>query len=561
MAVSLDGALQERLSAALPNDLSFTIHHLISDSIACPPVFSSPPDHAPEETFCESQFLSVSIDVNGSKVQAFALEVLIYTTETLTTVFVSKADSTGCLHHLKLSIGTPSPLKTTVSIFLGLLVERKRRPGVRLVLSLFARAQDQYLFPGSIENSEKHVLDDRGLIKWWCQILDKVLQAYPVEKASLNSGSDQPFECNGAVSRGFLRVPGCEPYETRAFFPDYAKKQPSSTSRWLTSDPLRALGKPSGIPERCLIPRFPDDPKARFVVDLDDELPENSSVVKESPSKSQLPGKWRSVKSLEQFWDMMAFRQECAAGRLVGFLWGVFTPVDLIDRPFDTAHSFEDDELPEVDGEEEPLLPTPLNSQVLEGPLILHQPPLRTFSPQPDLLLTPLPSSQPREPDSQQDHLQSPLAEILPTEPVDSVVNDVRLHIPEASSGSATGTSSSVVLPEPAYTRIVSLLQQLDYADLTLATDSTLRWLTAAAAEMGLVTWGVTVTGRKESPPSIPVAATNDPSPIIPVMLSSGLVRKKKRSGTATEGDVEGGRGPEGARVLSTGLIRKKLKI
>ncbi|MCJ1393003.1 hypothetical protein MMC18_005875 [Xylographa bjoerkii] len=556
MAVSFDGALEERLSASLPKDLSFTTHHLCSEPIACPPIFSPAPDHAPEETFCESQFLSVSIDVNGAKVQAFALEVLIYTTEVLTTVFVSKADSTGCLHLLKLPTGTPSPLKATVSTFLQLLVERKRRPGVRLLLSLFARAQDQYLFPGSIENSEKHVLDDRGLIKWWCQILDNVLQAYPIENPSASSSSDQGLGRDGAASRGFLRVPGCDSYEIRAFFPDYAKRQPSSTSRWLASDPLRALGKPPGVPERCLIPRFPDDPKARFVIDLDDELPENSLVITESPSKSQPPGKWRSVKSLEQFWDMMAFRQECAAGRLVGFLWGVFTPMGLIDRPFDTG--IEDDDLPKVDRMGEPSLPTPLNSQVHEEPLIPPPSPLRSSSPQPDLLLSPLPSSHPQEPDLRPGNPRSPLAEVLPIQPTISVSKDTGVI---ASEGSTTTATLSRVVPEPAYARIVSLLQQLDYADLSLATESSLKWLTAAAAEMDSDKWGVTVIGKKESPSPIPAVTTNEATPIIPVMLNSGLLRKKKRSGTSTECDAEGGKATQGATVLSAGLVRKKLKI
>ncbi|MCJ1382004.1 hypothetical protein MMC17_005116 [Xylographa soralifera] len=557
MAVSFDGALQERLSAVLPKDLSITIHHLCSEPIVCPPIFPPAPDSRPEETFCESQFLSVSIDVNGSTVQAFALEVLIYTTEALTTVFVSKADSTGCLHLLKIPTGTTSPLKATISIFLKLLVERKRRPGVRLVLSLFARAQDQYLFPGSIENNKKHVLDDRGLIKWWCQILDGVLQAYPVEETSVNSDRDQSFERNRAASRGFLRVPGCDAYETRAFFPAYAKRQPSSTSRWLASDPLRALGKPPGIPERCLIPRFPDDPKARFVVDLDDELPENSLLAIESPSKSQLPGKWRSVKSLEQFWDMMAFRQECAAGRLVGFLWGVITPIGLMNRPFDT--SIEDDQLSEVNNVEEPFLPTPLNSQVLQEPLILPHSPLRSSSPQPGILLSPLPSSQPQESDLQLDNPRSPTAEALPIRSADTVVNNVRTYATQESSNSVIATSSPF-LPEPTYTRIVSLLQQLDYANLTLATESTLRWLTTATAAMGSENWGITVIGRRESQSSVPALARNEATSITPMMLSSGLLRKKKRSDTVTDGDVEDGKGTYGVTVLSAGLVRKKLK-
>ena len=68
------------------------------------------------------------------------------------------------------------------------------------------------------------------------------------------------------------------------------------------------------VPVRCLIPRLPDDPKTRFVIDLDNE-------VIDSDSQEVVSNQWKSVKALDQFWDMMAFRQECSAGRLVGFLW------------------------------------------------------------------------------------------------------------------------------------------------------------------------------------------------------------------------------------------------
>lgn len=65
--------------------------------------------------------------------------------------------------------------------------------------------------------------------------------------------------------------------------------------------------------------------------ELDEELteppPPPDASVRESPSKGKRPGRWRSVSTLEQFWELMAFRQECSSGRLVGFLWGVFTPL------------------------------------------------------------------------------------------------------------------------------------------------------------------------------------------------------------------------------------------
>ncbi|KAL8664893.1 MAG: hypothetical protein Q9168_007821, partial [Polycauliona sp. 1 TL-2023] len=156
---------QSKLAASLPIHQRFVIHHLSTPPSPSPALYSAPPGHVPEYTTCESHFLSLTIRHNGRQIQLFAIEVLIYTTQDLITLFVSKADSTGYLHLLKLPKGTASPLRTISSTFIAHLVENRQRKDRQLVVSLFARSQDQYLFPGSIENPGKHLLDDRGLIK------------------------------------------------------------------------------------------------------------------------------------------------------------------------------------------------------------------------------------------------------------------------------------------------------------------------------------------------------------------------------------------------------------
>lgn len=541
MGKSFGSVLQERVSSALPKDFHFWIHHFSSYPTPCSAIFSAAPGYASEETLCESHFLIVSVEINGSQVQAFALEVLIYTTETLTTLFVSKADSTGYLHHVKTHSGAPSPLRTVAAIFFALLIERKRRDGTRLVFSLFARAQDQYLFPGSVENSQKHVLDDRGLIRWWCRILDLVLQAYPAITPQISGEQAQTLENNKFRSHGYLRVPGCDTYETKAFLPDHVRRDTSSFTRWSPSDPLRAIGKPAGVPERCLIPRFPDDPKARFVIDLDDELPGTSSSVQESPSKGQAPGKWRSVKSLEQFWEMMAFRQECAAGRLVGFMWGVLTPMDLVNRPFDAVS--ENNEITVSDGVIRPSLPIPLKSQIQNLSFLPPQSPLRESSPPLQLPPSPFASSRVQPPESQSgDPSRSTLV-------ADRPQSDVR--------GTQDLGTSDFAFPEYAYTRVVSRLQELDYASLALATESTRKWLDTATAATGLEDWAFEVVGSREIILSADQVTVNGSTPTV---LGGGLLRKKKRSGSALAGDVEEIKHDIGFSVLGAGLVRKKPK-
>lgn len=548
MATSFDETLVQHLTNELPLGLRFKIHHISSPATLCDAIFHPAPEKLPEETFCEPHFLSVSVDVKGTIVQAFALEVLIYTTAKLTTIFVSKADSTGYLHLLNLPRGTASPIKTVISTFLRLLVDNKQRNGVRLVLSLFARAQDQYLFPGSIENSTKHVLDDRGLIRWWCQILESVLLAYSAPEISPKD-LDKPRPDEETLSaRGYLRVPGCDVYETKAFFPFSAKCSPSKVARWLPSDPLRALGKAPNVPERCLIPRFPDDPKARFVIDLDDELPDWGSQVEQSPSKPRQPGKWRSVRTLEEFWEMMAFRQECAAGRLVGFMWGVFTPTMLVGRPYSVFEDFVEEHDEAID--DTPLL-TPLPSQIHEEPLVLPQSPIRTSSPLRNLSFSPLPSSQP-----QRAEFQTPTPTSLVPEPSEVIAGPSIKHYTTLNTADRP---LSISIPLPNYTRIVSLLEQLDYASISVAMSSTREWIAAISREAGAEQWGVDITGTQEISPPAPVI--NGTKEVATSILGPSLVRRKKRNGEEPVASLNGATAADEVKILGAGLVRKKPKL
>ncbi|KAJ5512694.1 hypothetical protein N7463_002246 [Penicillium fimorum] len=320
--------LGDLLAKVLPTGVELTVRHVSSTPIPCEALFAAPPGQVSEPTFCENHFLSVSIDSNDDgETIIFGMEVMVYNTAHLTTIFVSKADSTGFLHLLKLPRKV-SILRLVSNTFLSFLARTRQRPGVRLVVSLFARAQNQYLFPGSIENPEKHVLDDRGLIKWWCRVLDPILREHEAESALQKTKAlDQTVEAAKASATAYLIVPSCDRFETRNFFPPTAKADAKDRPRWLNSYPLEQLCHDPSAPPRCLVPRFPDDPKTRFLIDLDGELPEE----KEGQPAAANAGRWHSVRSLDQFWEMMSFRQECSAGRLVGFLWLVINPPGLMN--------------------------------------------------------------------------------------------------------------------------------------------------------------------------------------------------------------------------------------
>lgn len=545
MATKERSLLEERLAAVLPENCCFMIHHLSTPPTLSHPLYAAPPGQLAEETYCESHFLSVSIDSDGQPLQVFGIEVLVYSTEYLTTLFVSKADSTGYLYLLNLQPGTPSPLKTISSTFLKHLIIERQRLNKRLVLSLFARAQNQYLFPGSIENSHKHVLDDRGLIRWWCKVVDPMLSSFEGsdgnETAANEVGENTPKQPK-IKSRGYLRVPGCDLYETRGFLPKNRSGQAIGQHPWHTSDPLTELGRPSSLPERCLIPRFPDDPKARFVEQLDDELPDEDSQQSQSQSHLQRPGRWRSVRSLEQFWDLMSFRQECSSGRLVGFLWATFQPASLL-QPDATVEA-----KGPLQNAPETALPTPDVSQHQLSLDLPPQSPIRS-SPPPELPSTP--SKQRPEP-SPSTPLPTPLKlkeAALRSQPEETPY----YYWPKSSRG-------EIVLRQKDYQRAWKVLQRLDYADKSIALDSSRKWIKDVVDRGGVTTWGRLVNG------TVPVlteraVATADAAPAV---LGAGLIRKKKRPIEDLNGDSIAAcaetKDP-GINTLSTSLLRKKVKM
>ncbi len=566
--------LSERLAQALPKDIHFIVHHVSTPPTPCPAIYSAPPGKKPEKTFCETQFLSVSVPSDGAQIQVFGLEILIYTTKYLTTLFVSKADSTGYLYLLNLPEGTPSPLKTISSTFLRYLIEQRQRPDTRLVLSLFARAQNQYLFPGSVENNRKHVLDDRRLIKWWCQVLDTVLEpSTPLPSLTeASNGTNFRIDNNSVPAHGFLRVPGCDNHETAAFFPKHVQVTPGSLQyRWSAADPLRDLGRDPNLPERCLIPRFPDDPKSRFLIDLDNELPDPENELQGQLSKAENDGRWRSVRSLEQFWDLMSFRQECSAGRLVGFLWGVFIPLGLDE----TLEAFSDSSSCRSSlgkTSVQPTLPTPVQSQAIDSQSLRSETPLRS-SPLRDTQ-APLSPSTPIRPatDETQLSIKSPFTTQSPEKQIMSnhasptkvlLVGDIPektkyYYWPIAGRG-------EIVIREKSYQRMNKLLLKLDYANEEIAKKSSEKWLKEVAAVAKRDKWGQLAVGQKEV-----TQAISDAAQPAATTLNMGLVKKKKKrphsegelvvTDQSSNGTDDKLPGTDGANVLDPGHVRKKAK-
>lgn len=355
--------LSQRLEVVWPFGKLFQFNHISTAPERCGPLRAAPHGLDPEVTCQEKHLLVASLpNFRYGVTPLYALEVIVYTTDTITIIFVAKADSTGLMFGwMRWADYATSPMTLIAATFIRLLADAFQRPDRRLVVSLFARSAGAYLFPGSEDNEGKHILSDTGLIKWWARVMDIVMDPDQPEHADNIKAQQRLRAADPATSQVFLRVPGCSVAETKKYVPKKLKKTSPFRSVALAADPFKlitpyAVG--SDIPARCMIPHFHDDPKTRFADELDgyDKLDAN--------------GNWSSVKSLDGFWDLMQYRQECAAGKLVGFVWGVFTPRGLQET--DLSHgpsSASSTQAPAQD------LPTRDTASAKVGPTSLSKPP------------------------------------------------------------------------------------------------------------------------------------------------------------------------------------------
>lgn len=519
--MAMKESLLETLADALPLDLKLLFYHISTPPIPTSALFSAPPGQSEEKTFCENHFLAVSLpakQASEEELLVFAIEVLVFTTRSLTTIFVSKADSTGYLHLLNIRPSSPSIVRAISTKFLSYLVKNGLY-APRLVLSLFARSQSQYLFPGSYLNPGKHVLDDRQLIRWWSRTVNPILAEY--EPSMLNHCPNDGLSIS---SEAYMIIPGCDRFETRAFFPPSAKSE--RISRWSNSYPRDFIVPDGSAPPRCLIPRFPDDPKARFLEGLDSEIsgPEGFSI-----------GEWRSVKSLDQFWEMMAYRQECSAGRLVGFIWVVFTAPQQGQQPnMSSMHVLPDEGKL---GQAVEQLPTPDQFQMNRLDLVLHTGPLDKDTVGPNRAASPSRTSallkSINEPDelgfgeqrstSQQhgDGDQATYSKCDNQKPGGHFYDEdmtVPVRWPSASRG-------QLLLPGSTYQLLISHLLESDFATEELTAKSTLSWITRASELTGISNWGQTVTGRKTV---VPLVQSNGVQSKTTVNVLTGIRKKRK---------------------------------
>ena len=469
--------LSQRLSEVLPlpRDVRLRVYHISTSPTPTKALFTPAPGKQEEKTHCERHFLAVSIPSEAQWLLGFATEVLIFTTATLTTMFVSKADSSGYLY----TGDVPDKRdisKTITSTFLQHLLEA-RPTSLKVVLSLFAKSQNQYLFPGSSEYPGKRLLPDRKLLRWWCGVLDPVLRSASTD------------------ATGHVMAAGADIQGWRDVLPLSTLSDPVGQQRWSWSYPASLIAPEISTPSPNLIPRLPDDPKARYLEDLDKELTAN--------------GHWRSIHSLDQFWETMAYRRECNAGRAVGFVWLVFPPGARPARELRMGRQ-ESTELrngaasASVNGDY-PQIPNG-HTAIVEAN---------------DAHLLPEKSGEVKAPDSSSlDFLLVPTTE-------------------SAAPGPLKASVGELLLEEDAYDELMDTLLSLDFANRKVALESSATWI-FEAARFGFGEkrdWGALVVGgghRHPAEAEVYVAQQSEGTkrkaePEVNT-LSSGLVRKKPKA-------------------------------
>lgn len=485
---------------------------------------------------------------------------------------MSKADSSGYLSPELSSFttsqgGRQSTLRTITTAFIQHLFNsfREADPAITATISLFARSQTQYLFPNSAKNEKKHVLTDRGLISWWCKVLDPILQEHAAPSSS-------------AGAKGYLLVPGFDHLETRQLFPPVRSE---THVKWVQGHPYK-LDKETDITVREVIPHFPDDPKARFLDELgSDEKQDKGKVIQQRGQG------WKNISTIEQFWELMSFRQECSLGRCVGFLWIVLEgegkqKVERRIKPLKKGPELMSDiselqlDAPSKDLGKEPEKPhLTLETPQPDSPATKPNLKLATevSSPEPSTpgVLSPTsPTDSPRKsnkrPSSSTTTPSSPTKKLRTTNPTLQPVQSPTSPVKPLA-----------LLDEKQYQRVIdSLLNHADFSDLDLARRSSAKWLEGAAIAAGKDVkerWGMDVKGMLTVEEQKVEKATTATVNILAVRKKpkqevNTLVARKKPQAQATtevakttkevmeEVDKQG----RVVNVLGPGLMRKKKK-
>ncbi|KAI5844186.1 histone acetylation protein-domain-containing protein [Tricharina praecox] len=547
-------AIATTLTALLPSDLAISLYHIATSPCKTKPLFTPAPNKKPSPTTLESHFIAISHD----DVLAFAIELLVYTLVQTgeRIIFVSKADSSGYLPPSAASYSTSSSSEARISLVRSVAETAVRivldgakaaNPEAKITVSLFARSQSAYLFPNSFENKNKHVLEDRGLIAWWCRVLDPVFRQHSAAAAAAMTGG----------AKAYLLVPGFDRLQTKKLFPAHVD---GDTAEWIVGHPLK-IDPERDLLVREIIPHFPDDPKARFLDELNGD-----GTGKKNAKCTQRPKQWAGITTVEHFWDLMSMRSECAGGRCVGFIWVVIEG----DGSVRKTSSPTEPEIPlsplELGREtspvssSSPVTPSPPSVQQIDSDSS-NSPPQPTASPPPSGPLSPPPLIIPPLSSSTSTSPKSPKKRSHSTLLMSPRKKKLRTLDTEILQRKQPLVSSAVVLDEKRYQRTIdALLNHTDFKTLEHAKAGTRKWVQSSYAVVKSSNviirdgwdWGEVVTG------SLQRVQRERPMESVRAGVNVLAVRKRETAAPAVNTLLPRKRENKTAPVVNTLQPRKK---
>ncbi|KAK0464659.1 histone acetylation protein-domain-containing protein [Desarmillaria tabescens] len=278
------------------------------------------------------------------RIMVSGIEACVYNipTTSCAILYVSKVDSTGQAY-------SPSPTSALVRSLLLFYADPATRPieAQHLWIHLFARAQNQYLFPNSSEFVGKRPLSDVRLCGWWKGIFTGVATELDARSQSK------------AVIRLNYVLPGYSELEAenslKATSPSSSPSSPPHLLRWTYGHPYSQQDIPLPCPKSEVmnlghyIPWFDDDPKSRFIDEIayttengrvksparkrtrtnsrldsakkqsEEDGEDVQTSAKKDDRKDERPSGELGIVSPDEFWERMSFRQECVAGAVTGF--------------------------------------------------------------------------------------------------------------------------------------------------------------------------------------------------------------------------------------------------
>ncbi|RDX50275.1 hypothetical protein OH76DRAFT_466255 [Lentinus brumalis] len=337
-------SLRDKLLAALadlPGTRTFHIHVLTSAARKHGGLF--PYAHPRPRTYLQEVLilLSEQASPDAPRVLVTAIEASVYNIPSTSSgiVYVSKVDSSG-------HASAPSPTATLVRAFLAYYADPVTRPisVQHLWIQLFARAQNQYLFPNSSEYEGKRPLSDVKLCAWWKKVYSEVA-------GTVNTG----LKGVGKVKLYYI-LPGYSELDAAHSLARGATAT-SSSVQWAYGHPYSQTDIPLPCPKSTdpnaphnlghFIPWFDDDPKSRFIDEIAyikateggirspkrKRAPSSTGGDKRPPRRDEADDKDKEKEkekdgrpqgelgevTADEFWERMSFRQECVAGAVTGF--------------------------------------------------------------------------------------------------------------------------------------------------------------------------------------------------------------------------------------------------